>query len=176
MPRTDSIGNALGGLLIHAGLKGLPKPKTESSADMFTKSVGWYDAIYSWKEYERETGRLRLLIGPACTASGYHATGRGVWHRPAHHVSQSPPTPWRDWISTTRCWAWLARGIRTWLPSRGHAGVRSRMPLRRRDVPLRVHRLLSIHYRTRACHRVHDQAHKSRRTRHRGAVHRARTF
>ena len=37
---------------------------------MFTKSVGWYDAIYSWKEYERETGRLRLLIGPACTASG----------------------------------------------------------------------------------------------------------
>ena len=56
----------LGGLQttsIHASPKGVPEPRTESSADMFTKSVAWYDAIYSWKDYEREAERLRLLIG-----------------------------------------------------------------------------------------------------------------
>ncbi|HKX16505.1 MAG TPA: class I SAM-dependent methyltransferase [bacterium] len=29
---------------------------------MFTKSVTWYDAIYSWKDYKREAQRLRLLV------------------------------------------------------------------------------------------------------------------
>jgi hypothetical protein len=29
---------------------------------MFTKSVAWYDAVYSWKNYEREAQRLRLLM------------------------------------------------------------------------------------------------------------------
>ncbi|HLY20951.1 MAG TPA: class I SAM-dependent methyltransferase [bacterium] len=29
---------------------------------MFTKSVAWYDAVYSWKNYEREAHRLRLLM------------------------------------------------------------------------------------------------------------------
>jgi ubiquinone/menaquinone biosynthesis C-methylase UbiE len=29
---------------------------------MFTKSVAWYDAIYSWKDYKRETQRLVLLM------------------------------------------------------------------------------------------------------------------
>jgi len=29
---------------------------------MFTKSVAWYDAVYNWKNYEREAQRLRLLM------------------------------------------------------------------------------------------------------------------
>ena len=29
---------------------------------MFTKSVAWYDAIYSWKDYKHEVRQLRLLI------------------------------------------------------------------------------------------------------------------
>ena len=29
---------------------------------VFTKSVAWYDAIYSWKDYARETERLRRLM------------------------------------------------------------------------------------------------------------------
>jgi SAM-dependent methyltransferase len=29
---------------------------------MFTKSVAWYDAVYSWKDYKREAERLGLLI------------------------------------------------------------------------------------------------------------------
>lgn len=29
---------------------------------MFTKSVAWYDAVYSWKDYKREAERLGLLM------------------------------------------------------------------------------------------------------------------
>jgi ubiquinone/menaquinone biosynthesis C-methylase UbiE len=33
-----------------------------NTAEMFTKSVAWYDALYSWKDYEQEAERLRLFI------------------------------------------------------------------------------------------------------------------
>ncbi len=29
---------------------------------MFTKSVTWYDALYSWKDYKRGAQRLKLLM------------------------------------------------------------------------------------------------------------------
>jgi ubiquinone/menaquinone biosynthesis C-methylase UbiE len=59
---------------------------------MFTKSVGWYDAIYSWKEYERETERLRLLIGqhawrPVTTLLDVACgTGKHVTYLKAHYA------------------------------------------------------------------------------------------
>lgn len=59
---------------------------------MFTKSAEWYDAIYAWKDYEREGERLHVLIQqharrPAGTLLDVACgTGQHLSHLKAHYT------------------------------------------------------------------------------------------
>ncbi len=59
---------------------------------MFTKSAEWYDAIYAWKDYQREAERLHALIQqharrPASTLLDVACgTGQHLPHLKAHYT------------------------------------------------------------------------------------------
>jgi SAM-dependent methyltransferase len=59
---------------------------------MFTRSAGWYDAIYAWKDYKREAERLHTLIQqlarhPAATLLDVACgTGQHLTHLQAHYT------------------------------------------------------------------------------------------
>jgi SAM-dependent methyltransferase len=61
---------------------------------MFTKSAAWYDAIYAWKNYEREAERLRALIGELARRPVHTlldvacGTGHHLVHLKAHYAAE----------------------------------------------------------------------------------------
>ena len=107
---------------------------------MYGKSADYYDALYSFKDYDAAVATLqrvldevapeaRTLLDVAC-GTGLHLErlqqplrGRGARHQPGDARDRAQPLPGRD------------------LPRGRHGGLHACRPLRRRDVPVQLDRV-----------------------------------